>query len=131
MEEPLLRWPADCCRPGPVPCDPTWLRCSRQRVVGALASRPCKSAAVGDVSQDSRSRVSADEHVGEHSNGVAGWRALAGSGGIRGGATGVGDKGTDAFGQALRSGSSRSGVSLRSHQAGVCFIVDHLLGVGR
>ena len=37
---------------------------------------------VSKGSQDSRSSISAAEHVGKHSDGVTGWRLLTGSGGI-------------------------------------------------
>lgn len=51
-------------------------------VVLALAGAAGKVSPVSKVCQDSRSRVSASKHVGKHTDGVAGWRAQVGSGGI-------------------------------------------------
>lgn len=63
-----------------------------QRIVAALAGSASDTPFVGNRSHDSRSFVNAAEQVGKHAEGVAGWRAEAGSGGIAGGATTGGNK---------------------------------------
>lgn len=68
-----------------------------QRVVGPLAEGTGGTALVGHTSQDSRSLISPALQLGKHSDGVFGWRACAGSGGMRGGSTGGGNKVCDAL----------------------------------
>ncbi|MCZ7009753.1 hypothetical protein OH413_24285, partial [Salmonella enterica] len=57
-------------------------------VVSAFTGLPGDPGGVSIFSQDSRSAVSAAEHVGKHSKGIAGCRASAGSGGIAAGSIG-------------------------------------------
>jgi len=61
----------------------------RQRVVGPLAGNPGSTPLVSNPRQFCCSAVSAAEQVGKHDEGVAGWRASCGSGGIDGGGVGT------------------------------------------
>ena len=65
----------------------------------------CDAGGVSIISQDSRSFVSPAEHVGKHSDGVAGWRAWGGSAGI------AGDKLGDPLAQPVSSDSSSASIS--------------------
>ena len=79
-------------------------------MVGALAGNPCRAGGVSMRSQDSRALVSPCKHVGEHSDGVAGWRAAWGSGGIAGGLTAGGGNGGELAAQPVSSSPSSSSI---------------------
>lgn len=82
-----------------------------QRVVGPLAEFAGRSTSIGNASQDSRSLISPALQLGKHSGSVFGWRAWAGSGGIRGGSTGSGSKCGDMLLQPATSSVSQCSVS--------------------
>lgn len=93
-----------------------------QSVVGPFTRVPCDSGAVGVLSQDSRSLISASEHVGKHSDGIVGCLAWAGSGGIAGGGAELGNP----LAQALSSITGTASISLGLIELGLCGIC-HLL----
>ena len=85
-------------------------------------------SAVSRVCQDSRSLVSAAEHVGEHTDGITGWRLVSGSGGIcawRAVSAIALDEGGELVAQAVLSSASTITVS---SNAGLGIL--GLLGVG-
>ena len=71
-----------------------------------------------------RSFIKPALHVGEQIDGVVGWRAATGSGGIAGGGTTTGGEGCDTPAQADTSIGSASSVSARAIAVGLCFIQD-------
>jgi hypothetical protein len=98
--------------------------------VGALAGLAGDAGEVGELSKLSRSRVNPAEHVGKQYAGVIGWRASRGSGGMAGGGTGTGDKGSDTLLQATSSSISDSSISTSSHGLAFSLIDDLLVGRG-
>lgn len=81
-----------------------------QRVVGALAEGAGCPSLSSKARQVFRSLLNAAEHVGKHHEGVAGWRACGGRGGIRAGSTDVADGGL--LQPAVRQSSSIASFSL-------------------
>ena len=89
-----------------------------QRVVSAFTGLPGDPGGVSIFSQDSRSAVSAAEHVGKHSEGIAGCLASAGTGGMAGGPAG-----SDELGDTLAqlASNSISGASISARLVGFLF----------
>jgi len=83
-----------------------------QRVVSAFTGLPGDPGGVSIFSQDSRSAVSAAEHVGKHSEGIAGCLASAGTGGMAGGPAGSDELG-DTLAQLASNSVSGTSVSTR------------------
>jgi hypothetical protein len=78
-----------------------------------LAETPSFVRPIGEGSQESNSRLAFSEHDGEQTEGVFGWRALFGRGGIAGGGTSApGDECSGALAQAASSSGSSVAISL-------------------
>jgi hypothetical protein len=87
----------------------------------SLAGATCDEGGIKRFRQYARSRVSELEQVGEHSGGIAGWRASCDRLGIRGGATGsgIGDEDGNLLAQAVSSAVSASSISASAREKGL------------
>ncbi|CDN60056.1 hypothetical protein I35_1533 [Burkholderia cenocepacia H111] len=94
-----------------------------QRVIVALALLAGDAGSVSVLCQLARALVSAAEHVGKQIEGVAGWRASGGSGGMAGGC----DELIDALLQAASGSASSKSIRERGSALVVRIVCDLLL----
>lgn len=95
--------------------------------MGALAGEATGAGVVSDCRQLSRSVVSASLQVGKQIEGIAVWRALAGSGGSEGAGTVGGEVVGKLALQPLASSASAISVGSRSGKVGLGFALDSVM----